>query len=598
MKNSYLERLYGQGQYLKNNPNWDQEDVNWKLSKILPVLDQQIRKAKDKKLRIAEVGCGSGLLLKKLASLYPKCEFYGYDISPDVQKFWSHDQSNLFFEVRTLEEITTTFDLILLIDVIEHVPDPISFLENLQDKTENILIHLPLDLSALTIVYESGIISQRRKVGHIHYYTQGIAKELLSESRWSPVKIFFTHAWKDFPTKSLPSKLVNIGRRLFYFFNEQVTARVLGGNTLIILAEKTSIAQPLVSIIMPVYNAGPFLREAIDSCLKQTYANTEIIIIDDGSTDNTAETCKEYSQYKNLKYIKNDKNEGLIFSLNKAVNLSKGKYIARMDQDDISLPDRIKLQVEYMQRHPDVEVLGTDVVLMADIDLMFGKPRQIFSDGPSIEWSIISSCPLHHPTVMFNRNLLLNDVFSNELYDRNQYFAEDLGLWARILLANKKIQVLNKPLLLYRKHSFSMSTIYKTPQLNASIQIAKNYAKEKWHFEIGNHFLKSIRTRNQLDNGVFFSEAKDLIKNLNKKATKEISNAALSDIQVLCFECLHFLILKRESNRLKAGLNSLSFLISTFNLQITPKALIKFYYGLIRRFIYIKFKEHKFKNLA
>ncbi len=596
MKNSYLERLYGQGQYLKNNPNWDQEDVNWKLNKLLPVLEQQIGKSQDKKLRIAEVGCGSGLLLKKLAFLFPECEFYGFDISPDVQMFWSHDQSNLEFKVSTLEEITATFDLILLIDVIEHVPDPISFLENLQDKTDNLLIHLPLDLSALTIVYESGIISQRRKVGHIHYFTRGIAKELLTESRWSPTQTFFTHAWRDFPKKTLASKLVNIGRRFFYIFNEKVAARVIGGNTLIILAEKTSVAQPLVSIIIPVYNAGPFLSEAIDSCLNQTYTNTEIIIIDDGSTDNTGETCKEYTQYKNVKYVRNDKNNGLIFSLNKAISLSKGKFIARMDQDDISLPDRIKLQVEYLQKNPDVEVLGTDVVLMANINHLLGKPRQIFSDGPSIEWSIISSCPLHHPTVMFNRNLLMNEVFLNELYDGNQHFAEDLGLWSRILLVNKKIHVLNKPLLLYRKHSLSMSTKYKTPQLNASIEISKNFAKEKWHFEIGSHFLKSIRTRNQLDNDAFFSEAKDLIKNLNKKATKPIANAALSDIQVLCFECLHFLILKRESNRLEAGLNSLSFLIITFNFNTTPNALFKFYRGLMRRFIYIRLKELKFRS--
>jgi glycosyltransferase involved in cell wall biosynthesis/SAM-dependent methyltransferase len=598
MKNSYLEKLYNQGQYLKNNPNWDQEDVNWKLQKLLPSFEKLVSKNSKKSLHVAEIGCGSGLLLKKLAQMYPACEFYGYDISTDAETFWSDNNLiNLRFEVCPLEKIQKKFDLILLIDVIEHVPDPILFLENAREKTETLLIHLPLDLSALTIIHEAGLIRQRRKVGHIHYYTQGIAEQLLEETGWSPIDIFLTDAWKHSPKKLPLTILINFIRNVLYFIlNKKVAARIVGGNTLVVLAKKISTITPLVSIIMPIYNAEKFLKPAIDSCLNQSYQNLEIIVVDDGSTDKTAEICKEYTDHKFFHYVKNETNQGLIFSLNKAVSLSHGQFIARMDQDDIALPYKIQKQVQYMMEHPEVEALGTDVVLMADSDEMLGKPRQLLTNDSAIEWAIISTCPLHHPTVIFNRTLLSEKKFSEELYAKDQHYAEDLGLWSKILLQNKKIQVLKEPLLLYRKHSHSMSTIYKTPQLNGSIDIARNYALQKWGIKIGEHFLKSIRTRNRLDHKTFFVEAKELLKELREKAPNPIADTALMDIQSLCFECLHFLILKRESNRMKAAYNSLSFLLKTFDINITPKALSLFYRGLYRRFFYIKLNRKKYKD--
>ena len=111
--------------------------------------------------------------------------------------------------------------------------------------------------------------------------------------------------------------------------------------------------KPFVSVVMSVYNGELFLKEAIDSILSQTYKKFEFIIIDDGSTDGSLNIINEYSDER-IKILVNPKNEGLIFSLNKGIELALGTYIVRMDADDISLPQRIEEQVSFMEKHGSI----------------------------------------------------------------------------------------------------------------------------------------------------------------------------------------------------------------------------------------------------
>ena len=104
-----------------------------------------------------------------------------------------------------------------------------------------------------------------------------------------------------------------------------------------------NIKQPKITVLMPVYNAGKYLREAIDSILNQSFSDFEFLIINDGSTDNSKNIIESYNDQR-IKFIENDKNSGVIFSLNRGLDLAKGGYIARMDADDISLRDRLKIQ--------------------------------------------------------------------------------------------------------------------------------------------------------------------------------------------------------------------------------------------------------------
>src|SRR3954471_13594365 len=120
---------------------------------------------------------------------------------------------------------------------------------------------------------------------------------------------------------------------------------------------------PLVSIILPAYNVEKYLGKAIDSILQQTFTDFEFIIIDDGSTDGTEKILKNYSDPR-IVYLKHEANMGLVYTLNHCISLARGIYIGRMDGDDISLPDRIQKQFEYLQIKQDVDVLATQVRLI------------------------------------------------------------------------------------------------------------------------------------------------------------------------------------------------------------------------------------------
>jgi len=116
----------------------------------------------------------------------------------------------------------------------------------------------------------------------------------------------------------------------------------------------------LVSVLIPCYNCEEYVEEAVMSIIKQTYPNLEILVIDDGSTDNTGNILKILAKEDpRIIYIKNEENLKLIATLNKGLNLCKGKYIARMDADDISLPTRIEKQVNFLEAHPEIGIVGT-----------------------------------------------------------------------------------------------------------------------------------------------------------------------------------------------------------------------------------------------
>lgn len=200
---------------------------------------------------------------------------------------------------------------------------------------------------------------------------------------------------------------------------------------------------PSVSILMPVYNAEPYLSEAIQSMLNQTYADFELIILDDCSTDRSAEVVQTFSDTRII-YHRNEVNSGLANNLNTGLKLAKGKYIARMDGDDISLPHRLQTQVDFLESHPDIDLCSCAMQ-------MFGADNQLWirdRDPEQVKITMMFYSAVLHASSVFRR-----DVFEkNNLYYKQETFpAEDYDLWARAAFFCRMVN-LPDVMYLYRMH--------------------------------------------------------------------------------------------------------------------------------------------------
>ena len=227
----------------------------------------------------------------------------------------------------------------------------------------------------------------------------------------------------------------------------------------------------LVSVIMPVYNGALYLREAIDSILSQTHTNLELIIINDGSNDNSEEIILSYEDNR-IRYIINEKNSGICVTLNKGLDIAKGKYIARMDCDDISCPERLQMQIEYMEQNPSIGVLGSDIIVFGE-----GIKEHIFTfehDKNCCKAGLLFNTCVAHPAVMMRKRLL--DKY-NFRYDEEYRGLEDFELWYRISKHTELVN-LSHPLLYYRKHKSQETQNVSPKVLNKLYEFLSNRVSE------------------------------------------------------------------------------------------------------------------------
>lgn len=219
---------------------------------------------------------------------------------------------------------------------------------------------------------------------------------------------------------------------------------------------------PKISVVMAVYNTANYLAEAIDSILQQTFPDFEFIIIDDKSTDHTAQILEHFAaQDSRIIVVSNEKNIGLPASLNIGLELAKGEYIARMDGDDISLPQRFERQVHFMDNHHNVGVCGTWTKIFGEIQSHHRPPR----DDAMIKSILFFGSSLPHPTVFIRRELLQKH---NIKYDPTFLVAQDYKLWVEASPYTTFANI-QEVLLHYRSHSTQAGIGKKQLQLtNAS----------------------------------------------------------------------------------------------------------------------------------
>jgi glycosyltransferase involved in cell wall biosynthesis len=214
-------------------------------------------------------------------------------------------------------------------------------------------------------------------------------------------------------------------------------------------------SNPLVSIILPVYNAEKFLAESIRSILNQTYSNIELIILNDGSTDSSTIIVKSFTDQR-IRYYEHA-NMGLANTLNKGIALANGKYIARQDNDDISYPTRLELQVAFMEKNPEYALLGTHARIVDENGNDTGRRHLHPTKSSHLTFDLIFDNPFVHSSVLLNKELLSNVG----TYDPSSDFFEDHHLWSSI---SRKYKVANLPVLLldYREVGTGMSKSTKT----------------------------------------------------------------------------------------------------------------------------------------
>lgn len=209
---------------------------------------------------------------------------------------------------------------------------------------------------------------------------------------------------------------------------------------------------PKVSILMPAYNAEKYIEEAIESILNQTFTDFEFIIIDDCSTDKTWEIIQKYSKKdKRIVAIKNEENLKLSATLNKGIDICKGEYIARMDSDDWSYPDRLQKQYDAISKDPKIGILG-GAMEVCDENLEIKNIRKYNLSDSEIRKSLFKYSPFCHPATIFKKEALLQYKYSIELND-----AEDYDLYFRIG-KRYKLQNLNDIVIKYRTSDTQVSS--------------------------------------------------------------------------------------------------------------------------------------------
>jgi len=202
----------------------------------------------------------------------------------------------------------------------------------------------------------------------------------------------------------------------------------------------------LVSVIIPCYNGEQYIEAAVQSILQQSYHHLEVLVVNDGSTDKSAEILLQLAQEDlRVRYIENEQNLGLIATLNKAIQLAQGKYIARMDADDIALPDRIEKQVTFLEQHPQVAVVGGAIETFGEN--VEKQTLVLPQEDMAIKTHLFLASAFHHPTVMFNLNVLNPEDL---VYQQQYYRAEDYGLWVHLLCKGYKFANLADVVLRYR----------------------------------------------------------------------------------------------------------------------------------------------------
>lgn len=336
--------------------------------------------------------------------------------------------------------------------------------------------------------------------------------------------------------------------------------------------------QPLVSILFPCYNAESYLVYSLESIINQDYKNLEIICINDGSKDDTLSILERYKKLDNrIIVISNERNLGLIASLNKSLEYVKGEYFARMDADDYSTPNRISSQLEFILKNRDFDLVSSGYNYFRTEGTKNEYEAPVAKSSNALMFLSIFSPPLNHASVLGKTSLIKSGKY---IYDPNYPHAEDFELFSRLVWSGSKITALTNSLYWIRLNPNSVSVVYNTIQINTNIKIVKRNLEEfmKVKLDIDNETLKIIANKidfkaslEQIKKSfkllkLFYSQAESKIK-FSEKEKKEIN-------KYLAVHKLNIIIQANKYRFKMLGIRNVSFLISSFGSLNVNQSLI------------------------
>lgn len=226
--------IYLTGEYLARNPGWHAEESPWKATQLQRMLERHQMHPQS----ICEIGCGAGEVLRELqARLEAGVEFRGYDVSPQAMELCRPKANRtLQFVLGAADTVPDdSHDLVIVLDVIEHLDDYVRFLHTVRTKGRRTIFHIPLDLSVQTILRPAGIQYVREIYGHVHYFTRETALRALEDAGYGVEDWFYTPRAVEQPAGSLKRQAMKMPRQLLFALNHDLAARVLGGFSLMVL---------------------------------------------------------------------------------------------------------------------------------------------------------------------------------------------------------------------------------------------------------------------------------------------------------------------------------------------------------------------------
>lgn len=286
--------------------------------------------------------------------------------------------------------------------------------------------------------------------------------------------------------------------------------------------------KPDISVIMSVYNGEEYLAETIESVINQTFKNWELVAVNDCSSDKTAEILEFYANKEpRIKVINNEVNLKLPASLNKAINNSNGKYIARMDADDICMPDRLQKQFEFMEQNPNTDLSSCRFLTLKNGVYASGGAGGR-TDDKAISAMLLVANPILHPGVIAKA-----EVMKEFCYDTTLTCTEDLELWTRLALGGKKMAILPECLLIYRLHDKQITSTTLNRQHTEVLKIENKYYGEnglEMSEEMQQFYIGGIYFKEKADINNYLTYAKMLRKGFGKNFSKKDLNYALFEI--------------------------------------------------------------------